>query len=140
MAYDYREKKIVAILNEELSFGQAFNALGHMAVSVGRYGEDIMGKDKIIDSDENIHTGIPRYPFIILKASKERIKQIIKAAKEKGLFVVDYTQEMFDTETDEELVVALSEAKEPEIVYHGVILVGSTIEISKLTGDLKLWK
>ncbi len=140
MTYDYREKKIVAVLNEELSSGQALNALGHMAVSAGRYAGDIMGKEKMTDADSNIHTGISRYPFIVLKASKERIKKIVKVGKERGLFVVDYPQEMFDTGTDDDLEVAISKAKEPEIIYHGVILVGSTKEISKLTGDLKLWR
>ncbi|NIO44501.1 MAG: DUF2000 family protein [Candidatus Aenigmarchaeota archaeon] len=140
MTYDYREKKIVAVLNEELTSGQALNALGHIAVSAGRYAGDIMGKEKIIDTDGNVHTGISRYPFIVLKASKERIKQIVKAGKEKGLFVVDYPQEMFDTGPDDELVVALSKAKEPDIIYHGIIIVGPTKEISKLTGDLKLWR
>jgi hypothetical protein len=140
MIYDYKEKKIVAVLNEELTSGRALNALGHMAVSAGRYGGDIMGKENIPDADGKIHRGISRYPFIVLKASKDRIKQIVNMGKEGGLVVIDYPQEMFDTGPDEELVAAMIKAKEAEITYHGVILVGPAAEVSKLTGDLKLWK
>lgn len=39
MSYDYTEKKIIAIISENLSFGLAMNALGHLAFSAGRYSD-----------------------------------------------------------------------------------------------------
>jgi hypothetical protein len=141
MSYNYKEKKIVAIISEEISPGLAMNALGHLAFSAGRYSDQsIMGQGKIVDADNAVHIGISKYPFIVLKASKQEIKKIVKQAKEENLFVVDYPQEMFDTGHDDELVEALSKAKEPGMNYHAAILVGNTEHIKKLTGHLKLYR
>ena len=141
MVYDYREKKIVAIISDKLPTGLALNALGHLAFSAGRYSDQsLMGREKITDADGKVHIGISKYPFIALKAAEEEIKNIIKTAKEKEILVVDYPQEMFDTGPDEELVATLSKAKEPEINYHAVVLVGSSETLKPLTEHLKLYK
>ena len=141
MTYDYREKKIVAIISDKLPIGLALNALGHLAFSAGRYSDQLMmGQEKIKDADGNVHVGISKYPFIALKATEEEIKSIIKTAKEKGILVVDYPQEMFDTGPDEELVAALSKAKESATKYHAAVLVGRSEALKPLTGHLKLYK
>jgi lysyl-tRNA synthetase class 2 len=140
--YDYRERKIVAILSKELPGGLAANALGHMAFSAGHYSDESwMGEEKLIDADDGVHTGISRYPFVVLGASDSNIKDIVKKAKDNSdLLVVDYPQEMFDTGDDNDLVKAMSKAKTDKIKYHAVLLVGSSKEVDKLTKDLKLYK
>lgn len=141
MSYDYKEKKIVAIISDNLPTGLALNSLGHLAFSAGRYSnQDMMGKEKIKDADGNLHTGILKYPFIVLKAKSEEIKSILIKARDKNLLIADYPQEMFDTGPDEELVEALSKAKEPNIQYHALLLAGNAIDIKNLTGHLKLYK
>jgi len=141
MSYDYSAKKITAIISDKLSSGMALNALGHLAFSAGRYSDQsMMGQEKISDADGKIHTGISKYPFIVLKASDDEIKHIVEKAKEKNIFTVDYPQEMFDTGHDDELVAALAKAKEPHIKYHAAILVGEASEIKSLTGHLKLYR
>lgn len=141
MSYDYTAKKITAILSEKLTSGQALNALGHLAFSAGRYThQSLMGQEKILDADGNAHVGISKYPFIILKASEEEVKVIVKKAKETNIFVVEYPQEMFDTGHDDELVAALAKAKEPGIRYHAAVIIGDTAEIKALTGHLRLYR
>lgn len=141
MAYNYQEKKITAVISDKLSQGLAMNALGHLAFSAGRYADQSwMGKETIHDADGQEHKGISKYPFIVLKGSEEEIKNIIKKAKEEKIFVVDYTQEMFDTGHDEELVEALSKAKELKLQYHAAVLVGNAEKIKMLTKHLKLYK
>jgi len=141
MSYDYTEKKVTAIINEDLPFGLALNALGHLAFSAGHYSDITwMGKEKIFDSDKNVHQGISKYPFIVLKAKSDEIKNIIQKARSENMFFVDYPQEMFDTGADDELVSALEKAKEPEIKYHALVIVGDTKKIKSLTGHLKLYR
>lgn len=141
MSYDYRAHKIVAILSEALPAGQAMNALGHLAFSAGRYSDQsMMGQKEIVDADGQKHVGISKYPFIVLKASTDEVKKIVKSAKEQKIFVVDYPQEMFDTGPDEELVAALTKAKETSLVYHAAVLVGPAEKLKTLTGHLKLYK
>ena len=139
--YDYRERKIVAILSTELSQGNAANALGHMAVSAGRYlGDSWMGESAIKDADGISHIGISKYPFIILGASSQEIKNIVVNAKESKLFTVDYPQEMFDTNTDQDLIKALSKVKSDNLVYQAVLIAGKTDEVGKFTKGLHLFK
>ena len=141
MSYDYQEKKITAVISDTLPMGLALNALGHLAFAAGRYADQsMMGVPKLVDADEVTHAGIAKYPFIVLKASQEEIKTIVHKAREKDVEIVDYTQEMFDTATDEELIEAISKIKEPGIMYHAIVLVGKTVDIKTLTGHLKLYK
>lgn len=141
MTYNYQEKRIIAVINEDLEPGLALNALGHLAFSAGRYSDQsLMGREEIKDADSNVHKGISKYPFIVLKASTATIKDIVRQAREKHIFYVDYPQEMFDTGPDDELYEHLNKAKEPSISYHAVILVGKTKELKKLTGSLRLYK
>lgn len=141
MTYDYQAKRIIAILSDELPSGLAMNALGHLAFSAGHYSpNELMGQKEIVDADRNPHCGISKYPFIVLKAPKNEIKHIVQKAKEEKIFVVDYPQEMFDTGPDSELVAALTQSKEPTILYHAAVLVGETSSLKRLTGHLKLYR
>ena len=45
--YNYRQKKIVAVLASNLEIGVAFNVIGHLAISIGAYADkEIMGRPK----------------------------------------------------------------------------------------------
>ncbi|HLD24802.1 MAG TPA: lysine--tRNA ligase [Patescibacteria group bacterium] len=137
----YRERKIVAIVNSELNKGQATNAIGHMAVSAGRYLDDSwIGESMLKDADGIAHKGISKHPFIILSASTKQVRELVTRAKHMGLFCVDYPQEMFDTGTDEDLVKAMSKVKEKDMIYHAVVLAGKTHDIDVLTKGLQLYK
>jgi hypothetical protein len=141
MTYDYREKKIIAVISDSLSPGQALNALGHLAYSAGRYAnQGMMGKEELIDADNAAHVGISKYPFIVLKAPPEEIKNIVRLARKNSIFVVDYPQEMFDTGPDDELVEAMAKAREPGLRYHACVLVGETEKLKTITGHLKLYR
>ncbi|OGF99063.1 lysine--tRNA ligase [Candidatus Gottesmanbacteria bacterium RBG_16_38_7b] len=139
--YDYRQRKIVAVINRDLDKGRASNALGHMSLSAGRYlDQSWMGDPLLKDADGNVHQGISKYPFVILGATSAQIKNIVVKAKNMGIFCVDYPEVMFDTGTDEDLTQALSKIKEKDLVYHAVLLAGKTKDLAFLTRDLKLYK
>lgn len=74
-------KKFVAVLDESLPIGVAFNVLAHLALSIGRNAQGYMGKEKIVDASGVTHQGFSKYPFIILKASSPKIKEMIQNAK-----------------------------------------------------------
>jgi len=44
MIYDYRAKKVVAVLSADLETGVALNVIGHLAISIGAYGQHLMGR------------------------------------------------------------------------------------------------
>ncbi|MFZ2226710.1 MAG: DUF2000 domain-containing protein [Candidatus Moraniibacteriota bacterium] len=140
--YNYQAKKIVAVLAEKLEMGVALNVIGHLAVSIGAYADkDIMGQEIIPDASGNKHIGISRYPFIITKANKSKIRQAISEARNNPqIFFVDYPSEMLSTGHDDELVQAIGEKEEVDIEYLGAVFYGTTEEVKKITGKFSLWK
>lgn len=135
------EKKTVAVIDESISLGIAFNTLAHLALSIGKNATNIMGKKELEDTSGIIHKGLSKYPFIILKANSEKIRQIVNEAKENTeLLVVDFPEQAYTEYTDEELQEAIAKTKEEDIKYYGVAMFGPVKEINKLTKGLSLWK
>jgi hypothetical protein len=141
MLYDYKSKKIVAVLSEDLLPGVALNVVGHMAISVGAYGSELMGRPTLFDSDGTAHTGIAKYPLIITKASPIKILELIRAAREhQGLLLIEYPEQMLHTGHDDELAEALSIAKTQDLKFLGAILYGDFNTVSSLTKRFSLWR
>ena len=135
------EKKTVAVLDETMSTGVAFNTLAHLALSIGNNASNIMGKEQLTDASNINHTGLSRCPFIILKASSIRIRELVNKAKEHNvLLVVDFTEQDYTTYTDEELKQEITQTKEENLKYYGLALFGTAEEIDKLTKNLSLSK
>jgi hypothetical protein len=142
MTYNYKEKKIVAVLSSNLEIGIALNVIGHLAISIGAYsGEDLMGRPQLQDASGINHAGIAKYPFVITKTNPTKLRKLIVDARLKGgLLIADYPEQMLATGHDDELSQALAVVKEDEINYLGVILYGNNDVVAELTGKLTLWR
>lgn len=141
MEYDYREKKIVIVLNAKLDIGVAFNVASHLSLALGHHAIDYMGREHLIDASGNRHLGISRYPIIITKVKGGKLKNSLSKAKlEKNILVIDYPSVMYETEHDDELFEGLSKQMESDIEYYGYIMYGKLEEIDKISGKFSLWK
>jgi hypothetical protein len=142
MSYDYRRKKIVAVLAANLDAGVAFNVIGHLAISVGAYAEDdLMGRPQLVDASGISHVGISKYPFIITKVKAGRLSRLIREARQRpNVLLVDYPEQMLSTGHDDELAQAISSVREEDINYLGAILFGDYETITELTGKFSLWR
>lgn len=139
--YDYKTKKIVAVIDEKLTKGLAMNALGHLSVSIGnKLSKDWMGKSKIEDADGFTHTGISKYPYIVLKASEKELRQLVKLLRaSKDVVYADYSDVMFKTGKDSELIKKMGNTKESSIKYAGVIIAGGSVLVESYTQGFKLY-
>ena len=142
MAYNYKERKIVALLADGLELWQAMNALGHMATALGANKDaELMGRDLLIDKTGNRHLGIARYGFIIKKADRNSVKEAIVAMKPNPkVITADFPREMLDTGHDDELAGSIALKDHNDFDYLGAIFYGPTAEIDKLTKKFDLWK
>lgn len=140
--YDYKEKKVVAVLASTLEQGIAMNVLGHLCVALGAHGEEsMMGTPRLQDASGLTHIGIGRYAVIITKVKPSRLRQFIEEARQcKELLMIDFPQEMLDTHHDDDLVVSMSQTKEPDMAYLGAIVYGDAALIQPLSGKFMLWK
>jgi len=141
MTYDYREKKIVAVLNSQLEPGIALNVLGHLAISLGANAQNIMGRQYLLDASEVKHLGIAKYPLIITRVKESTLNKAITLARQNlDILVADYPQQMLDTGHDDELAQSLLLVPESEIRYLGALFFGPTEVVNTITGKFSLWK
>jgi hypothetical protein len=141
MTYDYKSKKVVAVLSANLEPEVALNVVGHLAISIGAYGEDLMGREKLFDASGVAHTGIAKYPFIVTKLRPGKLNALIERAKaEAGLLVADYPEEVLYTKHDDELAEAVAAKVHSQLKYMGAILFGDAEIVDALTGKFSLWR
>ena len=68
-------RKCVMILDEELPAGVLANAAGILGMTLGKQIPEVIGPD-VLDKNGREHLGITAYPVPILKADKEKLRQI----------------------------------------------------------------
>ena len=141
MSYEYKEKKIVAVIASNIEIGIAMNVLGHLAVGIGyNINDDMMGQNPINDKSGVKHMGISKYPFITTKIKQGKIRNVIEEArKREGIAIADYPKEMLETSTDDELISEISSKEEAQFEYLGCILCGDAKQINEITGKFQLY-
>jgi hypothetical protein len=141
MSYDYKAKKIVAVLASDLEAGVALNVIGHLAISIGAYGEELMGRPKLPDASGILHLGIAKYPLIITKLKSSKLKALIEQVKKLGtILIAEYPEQVLHTRDDDELATAIANADHEDMKYLGAILYGDSDLIDSLTGKFTLWR
>ncbi len=141
--YDYKAKKVVAVLSSTLETGIAMNVLGHMCVALGAHGDKdaMMGRPVLTDASGLNHIGIGRYAVIITKVKPARLRQFIEEARAvPSLKLIDFPQEMLDTHHDDDLVSSMAAKAEKDMAYLGALVFGDAAEIQTLSGKFMLWK
>lgn len=141
MNYNYKDKKIVAVLASNLEIGIAFNVIGHLAVSIGfNIDKEMMGRKRLEDKSGIKHLGISKYPFITTKIKQSKIRRVVEEVRENpNILMADYMREMLETGHDDELADAINSINEEEMEYLGIILCGNSEDINKITGKFQLW-
>ena len=81
MSYDYREKKIVIVLNAKMEMGVALNVAAHLSTALGFHATDHMERSILTDASGNEHLGISKYPIIITKVKAGKLKSSLIEAK-----------------------------------------------------------
>ena len=139
---NYEDKKIVGVIASDVDAPTALNVIGHLAIAIGKYSDkDIMGQPIITDKTGVNHLGISRFPFIVTKVKKSKLKNTIELAKNNpNLLVADYPRDMLETRTDEELVKQVSSKENSELEYLGVVIYGNTKDVNEITGKFQLWR
>ena len=141
MDYDYRAKKTVIAIAAELAPGVAGNVIGHLALAVGhRIAAGDMGKHPLVDAAGVEHTGISRYPVIVVTVKSARLRKLLAEAREvDDLLLADYPEQMLSTGHDDELATAIAACSEGSFRYLGVALHGDAELLKPLTGKFSLW-
>ena len=99
-----------------------------------------MGQAVIEDKSLGKHLGISRFPFILTKVKASKLKNVVERAKQNpNLLVVDYTRNMLETRTDDELVKSISSKDSESLEYLGVVIYGNAKNVDEITGKFQLY-
>lgn len=137
---NYANYKCVMVLDEDLPQGILCNTSAIMGITLGKYIASTVGEN-VVDQDNFLHLGIIQFPVPILKASKERIKEIremLYEDKYQELVVVDFSDVAQSCNDYPDFIELMKNTKHQDITYFGIAMCGAKKLVNKLTGSLPL--
>lgn len=134
---DMHNDKCVMVIDEDLPLGLIANTAG---ITLGKHIPEAVGCD-VLDKDGNSHLGIITFPVPVLKASKEKLKEIRKQLFQQeftDLTVVDFSDVAQGINVYEEFCSKAAMTEEKQFQYMGIGICGQKKKVNKLTGSLPL--
>lgn len=131
--------RISMIMDESLSGFHLANAIAVIAMTAGKRHPILLGQD-LVDADGIHHPGLIPSGIPMLTASQKVIHSIRDSAIEKGLDVVDFTEEGQMTKNYDEYLDMMSRIRSEDLHYLGIAVIGSKSAVSKLTKDCAMMR
>lgn len=134
------DKKLVIVVNKSIEPGVAMNAVSHTVVSLGaQVGLENLNVVDYIDSDGNHYPKISKMPFIVLRASGNKIREMSEALKKMDSHYAVFTDSM-TVGTWEEQLERTSQHKQDELVFYAVGAYGGWEDLSEMTKKFSLYR
>ena len=140
MNFDAAVHKCVIVVDNTLGLGHAVNAVSVIGVSLGRSVEGLVGP-ALQSSDEVNYPGVIYAPLPILRSSSDYLHELHKKALlDNEIHSMPFSALAQSCKTYEEYEARICEADSSGIELVALGLVGPQKSISKLTGNLSLFK
>ena len=135
------ENKIVAVMNKSVDPGKSMNALAHICL-----GFSLSGVEKEAFHFMNYKTrdgyeypSISKIPFIILKASANKVKDLVKKARCEKIKFGAFTETMTIGSWQEQ-EKSTRERGEEEHHFLGIVMLGQKELVTKMTKKFSIWR
>lgn len=132
--------KCVMVIDESLPLGVIANTAGIMGLTLGKHIPETIGPE-VTDKSGCAHLGIIQIPVPVLKADKEKIKEIRQRLYQPefaGLIVVDFSDVAQSCNVYDDYIQKAATVEESDFQYFGIGLCGDKKLVNKLTGSLPL--
>lgn len=136
---DTMPTRCTIVMDSSLSGFHLANAIAVIAMTAGKRHPVLLGDD-LVDADGFAHPGLIPSGIPMLTADQSSIHVIRDAAIEKGLDVVDFTEEGQMTKNYAEYQEMMSGIHTGDLHYLGIALIGSKSSVSKLTKDCEMMR
>lgn len=137
---DPNGNKCVMVIDEALPLGVIANTAGIMGLTLGKHIPEAIGPE-VMDKSGCAHLGIIQIPVPVLKADREKIKEIrqrLYQAEFAGLLVVDFSDVAQSCNVYDDYIRKATEVEESSFHYFGLGICGNKKLVNKLTGSLPL--
>lgn len=132
--------KCVMVIDEALPFGIMANTAAIMGLTLGKHIPEAIGPE-VLDKSGCTHLGIIQIPVPVLKANRERIKEIRRRLYQpefSGLIVVDFSDVAQSCNVYGDYIHKAAAVEETSFQYFGIGLYGDKRLVNTLTGSLPL--
>jgi hypothetical protein len=87
--------KLVAVLNQSIEQGVAMNALAHMTLGLSNLAStESLSFDTYQDANDFIYPNISQMPFIILKGSGNKIRNLVHSLRDEDMLFTIFVHTM----------------------------------------------
>ena len=134
MTYD---EKIAIVIIDDLPVWQKLNVAAFLTSSIAIKFPETHGRPFITASGTEYLPFI-KHPLLIYKAADAaQIRKAFIRAKERGLHVGIYTQQLFATKNEEENLREIASVDEETLELVGIVIYGDDKKVDKAVKDLK---
>ena len=139
MKFDASQHRCTIIIDKDLPAGLAINAASVIGISFGRTTENLVGPDRQSLDDVN-YPGVIYSPLPVLLAPGSYIQELQRIAKEENLYAMPFSALAQSCKTYDEYGERISSVSSENIELVAIGLIGPKKRITKLTGNLALFK
>lgn len=132
--------KCVMVIDETLPLGIIANTAGIMGLTLGRHIPETIGPE-VTDKSGYAHLGIIQIPVPVLKADREKIKELrqrLYQPEYAELIVVDFSDVAQSCNVYDDYIQKAATVEEDSFQYFGIGIFGKKRLLNKLTGSLPL--
>lgn len=140
MKFDTYQHRCTIVIDKDLPAGLAINAASVIGISFGRTTENLVGPD--MQSEDNVnYPGVICSPLPVLLASGDYIQELQRIAKEEeSIYAMPFSALSQSCKTYDEYGEKISSTRSENIELVAIGLIGPKNRITKLTGNLALYK
>ena len=140
MKFDASQHRCTLIIDSQLSPGLAMNAASVIGISFGRTVENLVGPD-LQSQDAVNYPGVIYAPLPVLLAECHYLQQLLAIAQQdEEIYAMPFSALAQSCRTYEEYDERISTVSSPQIELVAIGLIGPKKKITKLVGNLALYK
>ena len=136
-------KKLVTIINEEVTGWKLLNTVGHLGAMLGNTleKEAIVSRPTFETKDGIKLPANSQYPLLAFSTTNSQLHTLMSIlSKRKDVKYLVYTMDMIDTGIDDKLAKIYSEKESKELYICGIGIFGKKDIVEKLTKKFSLYK
>lgn len=140
MKFDASLHRCTVVIDDRLSPGLAMNAASVIGISFGRTVENLVGPD-LRSADGVNYPGVIYAPLPVLLAGGEYVRHLLSvSAEDEEIYAMPFSALAQSCRTYEEYGERISPVSSQHIELVAIGLIGPKKKISRLTGNLPLYK
>jgi len=140
MKFDDSQHRCTIVIDKDLPPGLAINAASVIGISFGRMVENLVGPDMQSIDDIN-YPGVIYSPLPVLLASADYIRQLQTTAEiDNEIYIMPFSSLAQSCKTYQEYEERISSVKSENIELVAIGLIGPKKKITRMTGNLPLYK